>query len=130
MSQIHSRALATLVAFEGSHWDVPFSRLHSHAVLTGPGSQGLLSTSQMTKNIHGLRLITALPSLSEKITPFVRATKAWSMQEVELSHASIFFGGDQVFFRCAQKVFLHGIHRSSLPGIGKNTPRMAELAGF
>ena len=105
MNQIYSRAIATLIAAEGSHSDVPLSRHHCHTVSLDSPNQGLLSSGQMVKNIKGLRLLTALPSLSETIVPSVWATRAWTMQEAELSHASIIFGRDQVIFRCAQEVF-------------------------
>lgn len=105
MNQIYSRAIATLIAKESSHSDVPLSRHHCHTVSLDSPSQGLLSSGQMVKNIQGLRLLTALLSLSETIVPSVWAIRAWTMQEVELSHASIIFGKDQVIFRCAQEVF-------------------------
>ncbi|KAL8655847.1 MAG: hypothetical protein Q9226_002876, partial [Calogaya cf. arnoldii] len=105
MNQVYSRAIATLIATEGSHSNVALSRHHCHTVSLAPRRQTPLSSGQMIKNIQGLRLLAALPSLSETTALSVWATRAWTMQEVELSHASIFFGRDQVIFRCAQEVF-------------------------
>ncbi|KAL8850813.1 MAG: hypothetical protein Q9221_004227 [Calogaya cf. arnoldii] len=105
MNQIYSSAIATLIATEGSHSNVALSRHHCHTVSFVPRLQGPLSSGQMIKNIQGLRLLAALPSLPETTALSVWATRAWTMQEVELSHASIFFGRDQVIFRCAQEVF-------------------------
>ncbi|KAL8914137.1 MAG: hypothetical protein Q9172_007147 [Xanthocarpia lactea] len=105
MNQIYSTAIVTLIATEGSHSDVPLSRHHCHTVFLDPPSQGLLSSGQMVKNIQGLRLLTALPSLSETVVPSVWNTRAWTMQEAELSHASLIFGRHQAIFRCAQEIF-------------------------
>ncbi|KAL8730660.1 MAG: hypothetical protein Q9166_003973 [cf. Caloplaca sp. 2 TL-2023] len=59
----------------------------------------------MVRNIQGLRLLTALPNLTETVVPSTWNTRAWAMQEAELSHSSLIFGKAQVMFRCAQEVF-------------------------
>ncbi|KAL8691193.1 MAG: hypothetical protein Q9224_004232 [Gallowayella concinna] len=105
MNHTYSRAVATLIATEGSHSNVPLSRHQYHSVSTDSEGRELLGSRQVIRNIQGLRLVAALPSMSEVIAMSRWNTRAWTMQEAELSHASLIFGKDQVMFRCAQEVF-------------------------
>ncbi|KAL8723622.1 MAG: hypothetical protein Q9181_007242 [Wetmoreana brouardii] len=128
MNQTYSRAIATLIAAEGSHSDFPLTRRNCHTVSLYPPctvpdpSQGdgppessfvagppipspMGGSKQMVKNIQGLRLVVALPTASDAVLHAKWNTRAWTMQEAELSHSSIIFGEDQVIFRCAQDVF-------------------------
>ncbi|KAL8798106.1 MAG: hypothetical protein Q9182_006957 [Xanthomendoza sp. 2 TL-2023] len=105
MNHTYSRAVATLIATEGSHSNTPLARHQSHGVSADPESKELLGSRQVVRNIQGLRLVAALPSMSEEIAASKWNTRAWTMQEAELSHASVIFGKDQVMFRCAQEVF-------------------------
>ncbi|KAL8696119.1 MAG: hypothetical protein Q9201_007816 [Fulgogasparrea decipioides] len=108
MNQIYSRAIATLIAAEGSHSNLPLTRRNCHVVslypqCTVPGpskgdvvrrSLGTLESSfaagppiplsmggskQMVKNIQGLRLMAALPTGSDTVLHSKWNTRAWTM---------------------------------------------------
>ncbi|KAL8713686.1 MAG: hypothetical protein Q9220_002212, partial [cf. Caloplaca sp. 1 TL-2023] len=66
---------------------------------------GESGTQQVVKNIQGLRLLAALPGPVETIAQSTWDTRAWTLQEAELSHASVILGKYQASFRCAQEVF-------------------------
>ncbi|KAL8669639.1 MAG: hypothetical protein Q9168_005782 [Polycauliona sp. 1 TL-2023] len=111
MDQTYSTAIATLIAAEGSHSNVPLTRRRCDSAFPRQGHGGLQmnGSGQTIKNIQGLRLLAALPGPSSAINPSVWNKRAWTMQEAELSHACIIFGKDQVTFRCAQEVFYEDI---------------------
>ncbi|KAI4126331.1 MAG: hypothetical protein LQ338_003808 [Usnochroma carphineum] len=105
MDQTYSRSIVTLIAAEGSHSDVPLTRRKCQSVSLDSKRGGLPSSSQTIRNIQGIRLLAALPGPSDAINRSVWDTRAWTLQESELSHSAIIFGKDQVTFRCAQEVF-------------------------
>ena len=110
MGQTYSSAIATLIATEGSHSDIPLSRLHPNqdTVQFSNSDQSLTAQvsgpKQVVRNISGLRLINALSSINQTLERSTWNTRAWTMQEAELSHTSIIFADDQVHFRCATDV--------------------------
>ena len=65
MSQTYSSAIATLIATEGSHSDIPFSRLHpDNETVRTPNDDQLLTArisgpSQVVRNITSIRLVAA-----------------------------------------------------------------------
>lgn len=105
MNQTYSTSIATLIAAEGSHSDFPLTRHRCYSASPYPKRGEVPGSRQVVRNVQGLRLLAALPGPSETIAHSVWDTRAWTLQEAELSHASMIFGKDQVTFRCAQEVF-------------------------
>ena len=105
MDQTYSRAQVTFIAAEGSHSNVPLTRRQCQSVSLQSGGGTMPGSSQMVRNIQGIRLLAALPGLRDTINGSAWNTRAWTLQESELSHGVLIFGKDQVTFRCAQAVF-------------------------
>ena len=110
MSQTYSSAVATLVIGEGSYSNTVVSRHHpeNHPLgLQEESSTEIVRSSesiQMVRNVKGLRLVAALPSLMQTLKKSTWNTRAWTLQEAELSHSSVVTTKHQVYFRCAQEV--------------------------
>ncbi|KAI4215897.1 MAG: hypothetical protein LQ351_001885 [Letrouitia transgressa] len=132
MGHIFSEALATIMAMDGQHCNENLFRSPScekgSGVLTGISrpSSGLYSTcdqqgpmkdsstvgksspasypraKQVIKNIGGLRLIAALPHLDQALRDCRWMTRAWTLQEREVSRSAIYFSRHQVYFHCHQ----------------------------
>lgn len=105
MSQTYSTAIATLIAAECSHSDYPLTRRKCYSPSAYSRRREISGSKQVVRNIYGLRLLAALPGPSHAIRHSAWDTRAWTLQEAELSHACVIFGGDQVTFRCAQEIF-------------------------
>ncbi|KAL8709262.1 MAG: hypothetical protein Q9220_006005 [cf. Caloplaca sp. 1 TL-2023] len=105
MNQTYFRSIGTLIAAEGSHSNLPLSRHNCHSFSPQHTHQRDSASGQMIKNIQGLRLLAALPGSADSLSNSKWSTRAWTLQESVLSHASIEFGKNQVIFRCASEVF-------------------------
>lgn len=103
MHHTYGSAAATLAAIEGNHCNLPLTRCHPEA------STGLISSEQLVRNVGGLRLLAGMPDVRKTVNKSVWNTRAWTLQEAEISEATIFFGKDQVRFRCAQDAFSEDI---------------------
>ena len=122
MGETYSSAIATLIATEGSHSDIPFSHLHpdNETVRTPNDDQSLTARisgpSQVVRNIDGIRLVAASSSITQTLEKSTWDTRAWTMQEAELSHTLVIFGNDQFHFRCATDV-VHEDTVSEIPAL-------------
>ncbi|MCJ1275526.1 hypothetical protein MMC21_003329 [Puttea exsequens] len=165
MGHIYSTAVATFMAIAGDHSNVKLNRLHPGEVAPGlfpndedftlqravpdtqndplqdippdkPASQTRsYIAEQVIKNIGGLRLVAALPNIDQALDNCKWATRAWTLQETELSHCAILFGKHQVYFRC-QEVILQedlvaekssdAIKEAKPPDINWKNPRELE----
>lgn len=67
------------------------------------------SAKQIIRNIGGLRLISALPCLAQTLDSSKWTTRAWTLQEAELSHSAIMFSNHQTYFRCYTSVFCEDV---------------------
>ena len=97
MGHIYSDAMTTIIATEGTHSNQALSRLHPDNEAT--------SSEQVVCNIGGLRLAAALPNINVILQTCKWTTRAWTMQEAELSHSVLIFSKKQVYFRCHEEVF-------------------------
>ena len=109
MGHIYSKAMATFVATEGSHSNTKLARHHpgedSQTSCTIPSDAESTPPIQAIRNVGGLRLVSALPRVNQFLENCTWNTRAWTLQEAELSHSLVIFTKAQVYFRCAQDVF-------------------------
>lgn len=99
MGHIFSEATACLVALDGTHCNMPLTRCHPES------NAGIVSSEQLVRNIGGLRMLASMPSIERTAEKVTWRTRAWTLQEAELSLTTIFFARDQIRFQCAQDVF-------------------------
>lgn len=93
MGNIYSSAILTVVAAAGHD---------ANAGLPGirPRSR---RPNQYSEQIQGMRLVNALPSISETVDQSKWITRAWTYQERELSTRTLIFSERQAYFGCNQK---------------------------
>ncbi|KAL9610725.1 MAG: hypothetical protein Q9167_004588 [Letrouitia subvulpina] len=134
MGHIYSEALATIMAMDAQHcneslfrsppWEkdsdilTSISQLDSEPCSTCD-QQGPIKDSstdektspatyaraeQVIKNIGGLRLIAALPHLDQALRDCRWMTRAWTLQEREVSRSAIYFSRHQVYFHCHREM--------------------------
>ena len=99
MGHIFSEATACLVALDGKHCNMPLTRCHPES------SAGIVSSEQLVRNVGGLRMLASMPGIERVAQKVTWRTRAWTLQEAELSLATIYFARDQVRFQCPQDVF-------------------------
>lgn len=90
MDQIYAGAYATVVALEGDSAD---------AGLRGVSSRNP-RTPQPCESVDGYEMAVVFPPNVAEGRTAKHAHRAWTMQEVLLSHRRIFFGRDQVHYTC------------------------------
>ena len=103
MGHIFSWATACLVALDGKHCNMPLTRCHPES------NAGIISSEQLIHNVRGLRMLASMPGIERVAEKVTWKTRAWTLQEAELSLATIFFARDQVRFQCPQDVFSEDI---------------------
>ncbi|MCJ1279845.1 hypothetical protein MMC21_007669 [Puttea exsequens] len=118
MGHIYSNAVATIMALEGEHSDMVLIRAKpdgkprnifpdSPTLPTNIGP--LAQEEQVVRNVQGLRLVAALPAITSSVESCKWSTRAWTMQEKELSHRAIMFTNHQVYFQCREEIFQEDI---------------------
>lgn len=90
MSTIYRGAYATIVALSGTSANAGLPRLT-------PNSRVY---SQLSCCIDGKRLVGLMPTLSQQVWMARWGSRAWTLQEGQLSPRCIYIGDDQVYFEC------------------------------
>lgn len=87
MDQIYGSAILTLVAAtrDGSYLFPP---------------PDISCRNQVSEEIYGLHLVTALPDVDIAISSSRWATRGWTLQEAILSRRCLIFTDEQLYFRC------------------------------
>ena len=91
------------MAVDGQDTHRELARLHPIESQFSPqfadaSSTPLHPTGQVIRNIGGLRLVAALPKIEQVLHSRKWMTRAWTLQEKELSHSAILFSKRQVYF--------------------------------
>ncbi|KAI4087368.1 MAG: hypothetical protein L6R37_008327 [Teloschistes peruensis] len=128
MSHIYANSTSTLVAAEGSHSNHPLSRRNYHTTPVDTLGTESSRAGQIVRNIQGLRLLAALPTVFDTTAHSVWRHRAWTMQEAELSHSTMIFAKSQVLFRCAQEVHCEDFVSELTPNMYKETLEKTQLS--
>ena len=128
MGYIFRGSLATIFTTEGTHSNIRLARQHPDK--HDPACEGdwpvsvtgISSSGQAIKNIGGLRLVAALPTIDSVMDKCKWNTRAWTFQEAELSHNAIIFTEHQVFYRCSQDIFQEDVFTEEPPTVDDSEP--------